>query len=285
MSEDPTILRRRLGRLLRQARNSAKYIQEDVAKELGCRQAKINKIERSLVDIDDADLDKLIVIYGIPDDTASELRLLAARYRDIRPKRPRFPPTWMAYGDLGNDELEAREIRCWHSERIPVPLQSEQYRLALCDASTQTEVTDVLSALRARTQIFRGDDGPYYRAVLSESSLRRMPNGSPDLVVDVAQHLLGLIAEHPNRLELRILTFGAPIRYVDTDFVILQFPEGDVTDYTYVEDPGGARTIRKEKEITPFRAHWTELHDAALGRADTEIFLSKLAHGNDRAND
>jgi hypothetical protein len=186
---------------------------------------------------------------------------------------------------LSDDEQEAREIRCWHSERIPVPLQSEQYRLALCGASTQTEVTDVLSGLRARTQIFTADDGPRYRAILSESSLRRMPGGVPDLVVDVAQHLLRLVDRHEARLELRVLTFGAMVRYVDTDFVILTFDEGDLTDYTYVEYPGGSRTFKKEKELQHFRTHWTDLYDAALGKAETEAFLSKLAQGNDRAND
>lgn len=282
MSEDAHVLRRRLGRLLRRSRTETKLTQAQVGDELGCGQAKINKIERSLVDVDEGDLEKLIGLYQIADEQAAEVRDLAARYRTM-PKRPRFPDAWQAYGELSDEEPEASEIQCWHSERIPVPLQSERYRLELCGAGTQTEVTDVLSGLRARCQIFANQDGPRYRAILSESSLRRMPGGSPDLAVDIAQHLLRLTEMHPARLELRILTFTANVAYVDSDFVILRFADSDLTDYTYLEHPGGAHTFRKKKELKHFHDHWDVLYAAALDDAGTKSFLTDLAQGNGRA--
>jgi hypothetical protein len=266
------------------ARNAAGLTQSKAGSALECGQAKINKMERSLVEVDDGEIDKLIELYKVTDEPASEIRDLATRIRSL-PKRPRFPEAWQAYGELSDEEPEASEIRCWHSERIPVPLQSERYRLALCGARTQTEVTDVLSGLRARSQIFSNQEGPRYRAVLSESSLRRMPGGSSDLVVDVAQHLLRLTEKYATRLELRILAFNANVPYVDSDFVILRFTDDDLTDYTYLEHPGGARTFRKAKELTHFHDHWEMLRKAALDGPSTRSLLTDLAMGTAVRND
>lgn len=273
----PTARRRQLGRALRKAREQAGLTQSTVAKRLGCGQAKINKIETTLVAISLDELETLIALYGIADLKAAELRALASQDHADGPRRTVASPAWSAFEQLRDLEQDARDILCWHSERIPKPLQSEYYLLKQHHADTKTpaDVVRLLRQLEARARIFTIDDPPLYRVILSESSLRRMPGGrSPKLVVDQVEHLLGLMNRY-ERLRLQILTFQAMIAFVDTDFQILRFA-GDEPDFAYVEAAGGARTFERAEEINRFEEHWRELSSAALSLGETKAYLERL---------
>src|SRR2546423_5099692 len=93
----PTARRRHLGRALRKAREGAQLTQSAVAKELGCGQGKVNKIETTLVAISMAELDKMIEIYRIPDERAAELRELASQDQAHGPRRTNLSPAWSAF--------------------------------------------------------------------------------------------------------------------------------------------------------------------------------------------
>jgi transcriptional regulator with XRE-family HTH domain len=273
----PTARRRQLGRALRKAREQADLTQSAVARQLGCGQAKINKIETTLVAISLDELEKLIELYGIPELKAAELRSLASQDLADGPRRTVASPAWSAFEHLRDLEQDARDIMCWHGERIPKPLQSEYYLLKQHHADTKTpaDVVRLVRQLEARARIFTIDNPPLYRVILSESSLRRMPGGhSPKLVVDQVEHLLGLINRH-ERLRLQILTFQAKISFVDTDFEVLRFAS-DETDFAYIEAAGGARTFDRAEEINRFEEHWRELSAAALTLGETRWYLERL---------
>jgi transcriptional regulator with XRE-family HTH domain len=276
VNDDAIARRRRLGRLLRQARKDATLTQSAVAARLGCGQAKINKIERTLVAVSPGELDTLTDLYGLSAEQARELRELAELDQRDGPPRTKYSTAWSAYAELSDHEPEAHEILCWHSERIPTPLQSEPYRLRLHQARTSGDAVRVLSQLRARTQIFTMPEPPRYRVVLSESSLHRMPGGrSTGLVRDQAEHLLGL-TEQFKQIELRILTFDADIPFVDSDFEILRFENAGTEDFTYIECPGGSRKFKTNEELKKFQEHWDLLNAAALDREHSRIFLRGL---------
>jgi transcriptional regulator with XRE-family HTH domain len=280
VTEDATARRKQLGRILRRAREAVRprLTQEAVAAELGCGQAKINKIETTLVAIDPPDLEKMIELYNVPAETATELRELAELDQQNGPARTKFALTLEAFDELSEVETEASEIRCWHSERLPGPLQSEIYRLKLHGLqSTDGEaITQVLRQLRAHTEVFTVAHPPLYRVILSESSLHRMPGGrTPQMVVDQTEHLLKLMDTY-ERLELRILTFDADIPYVDTDFQHLMFDDPAYSEFVYIEYPGGSRKCRSAFELSNCREHWASLDKAALSSADSREFLKEL---------
>jgi len=277
VTRGPTARRLQLGRALRKVREEARLTQSAVAKELGCGQAKINKIETTLVAISPAELEKLIDLYAIPADKAAELKELVSLDHADSPRRTSASPAWSAFEQLRDLEQDAQEILCWHSERIPRPLQSEYYMLRQHhpDTTTTADVVRLLRELEARARVFTVDDPPYYRAILSESSLCRMPGGSsPKLVVDEVEHLLTLMSRH-ERLVLQILTFHADVRFVDTDFQILHFA-GDEPAFAYIESPGGARSFGRPEELKKFEAHWHELHTAALTPEHSKSYLEEL---------
>ncbi len=280
VNEDATARRQQLGRLLRRAREAVrpKLTQEAVAAALGCRQAKINKIETKLVGISRSELEKLIDLYDVSESEAAELRKLAELDQQDGPARTKFGNTLSAFGELGEVEPEASEIRCWHSERLPGPLQSEMYRLRqheplLADGN---EVTRVLRELTARTKVFTVPNPPLYRVILSESSLHRMPGGrTTQMVADQTGHLLRLMDRY-ERLELRILTFDADIPYVDSDFQHLMFDDSVHCEFVYIEYPGGSRKCKNAYELAQCREHWAALSAVALDVADSREFLNGL---------
>jgi transcriptional regulator with XRE-family HTH domain len=273
VTEDATARRQLLGRTLRQLRTEAGFTQTAVARRLDCGQAKINKIERTLVSISLPDLDKLIDVYGVPETKAAELRALATQDHQNGPART----TMSAFTELSDRELEAAEIYCWHSERIPLPLQAETYTIRQWGPNvTNHQVLEVLRARAARMQVLSKPDPPWYRVVLSESSLHRMPGGrTADMVDDQARHLLELMAEH-KRLEVRILPFEADVPYVDSDFQLLLSEDQTFSNFAYLEYPGGSLVRRKACELAEFQAHWAALNTAALDLAETREFLGQL---------
>ncbi len=256
---------RQLGRELRKLRQAAGITQNRAAEWLGCRQAKINKIESSLVRISRSDLDRLLELYEVDPGRAESLRALAKR----QPARRSVdsPPLWRAYEDLTDRELDAQAIFSWHSEGIPVPLCSEAYMLQRVGHHPGTAecVTELLRRRKARSKILFDEGALDYQTILSESALRRMPGGhSPELVVDQMEHMIYLI-KSSHRLTLRILPFAAPLDFVDSDFILLRFPpEIDEKDFAYIEYVSGARNISNASELESFEEHWSRLQAAAL---------------------
>jgi transcriptional regulator with XRE-family HTH domain len=269
--------RRQLGRALRQARKAANLTQATVATSLKCTQGKINKMETTLVSVSQQDLERLVELYHLPADKADELRQMAELDLRDGPSRTKDSAATAAFTDLSELESEAAEILCWHSERIPGPLQSERYMLAQHEPiQRNAEVVRLLRERTARARIFDIDNPPRYRVVLSESALYRVRGGRAGHIgVDQAAHLLHL-ATTRECLELRILEFDADIPFVDADFVLLRFDKAHLDDFAYIEHPGGSRKFVTAAELADFRAHWDQLAAAALSRSASEGFLSGL---------
>lgn len=280
MNEDATARRQQLGRLLRRAREAAELTQTYVAGKLGCGQAKITKIETTLVGISLPELAILIDLYELPAHEAAELRRLTELDQQNGPARTKHSTSPAAFGELTELEPEAREIRCWHSDRIPGTLQSQMYVLAQHEsefAANNAEVTRVLRAWTARTKLFTMENPPRYRAILSESSLRRIrASRATQLGVDQSEHLVKLIDRH-QQLELQILLFDAEIDYVDSDFQHLMFDGDRHGEFVYIEYPGASRKCKSEPVLAKCREEWEKLSAAALDLSESREFLNKIA--------
>lgn len=272
VTQEATARRQLLGRTLRLLRTGAGLTQEAVGEELGCKQAKVNKIERTLCGITMEQLEKLIRLYEVEPEKAAELRELAAQDLKNGPVRT----SGSAYTELTDLELEASEILCWHQCRIPGPLKSQPYALAqLPPKLTTGKLTEVLRKRAARERVLKMPNPPSYRVILDESSFYRLPGGcTPEMQNEQASHLLKLVSEHP-RLELRVLLFETPVPHVDTDFELVTFNgRPGFRDFVYVEDSGGPRRRDKKGELERFRAHWALLDAAACDVTETKEFLA-----------
>lgn len=259
--------RRRLGVELRQARLAAGLTQAHVAEELGCTQSKILKIEAATSQLRPADLTKLVELYQVPPDKAHGIRQLAAIV-------PRTGPITSdsAYVRMLELEQRADEIFSLHCERIPMALQHERYLLAQVEGDVNPNMLMTHQSERAR--VFSGPTPTRYSVVLSESSLRRMPGGRSNLVIDQVAHLVRL-AEEYDALSVQILPFDADIAYVPADFMILQFPEAS-GDVVYVESSVDGRLLTSAGVVAAHRRMWNEVRAAALDADESQRFLRDL---------
>lgn len=273
MAEETTERLFQLGRELRAARERARLTQQDVARALGCGQGKVQKIEGATTEsVARDELEVMLDLYRITGPERSRLAALAGRRRRGGRAGRRQP---VAFERLIDAEADAAEILVWHHERIPGPLQSEHYMLKQFALDGVENVVPPLRKRLGRTVVFTVENPPRYRAVLSESSLHRMPGGrTPALVVDQAEHLLRLCDTHA-RLDLRILTFAADVPFIEPDFTVLRFAGGR-KDFAYEENLIGTRTSAARKVVDKCRASWDQLHRAALGADDTKKFLQDL---------
>jgi transcriptional regulator with XRE-family HTH domain len=263
--------RGRLGAALREARLAAGLTQARAAAALGCRQGKINKIETTQVAISPKDLSRLLEIYQPADDLGTSIRMLAAHLGPT--SGARLNPQFLRLLEL---EQQADEILSLHSERLPGPLQSEYYMLTQFKlAGDPTDLVTLLYDRQERARLFTVDDPPRYRAILSESSLHRMPGGrTPPLVIDQAEYLLALDQAH-ERVDIQILTFDADIPFLDADITILRFAEG-TPDLAYVEYATEGRMFRSAKPVADRVDYWNRVQRAALSVEDSRKFLQEL---------
>lgn len=271
-----TSRRKQLGNELRHARTAVKLTQQQVAAVLGCTQGKINKIESGAVGVKLGDVRTMLDTFGITGDEAETLldlaRAAAGQRGNWSGYRAVVPHWFRTFTDL---EPAAAEIMTWHGERIPGPLQSEHYMLK---QFTEAGVTDVTSLVRNRLDrkaVFDQQQPPYYRFILSESSLRRAPGGhAPAVMLDQVEHLLALGSRE--RIYVHVLPFGARLAAVPNDFTIMRFPDR-TRDFVYVEHSAGGLYLDEVKDFQLFVDAWDRLRGAALERHDTRQFLQELA--------
>jgi transcriptional regulator with XRE-family HTH domain len=248
--------------------------QASVAKILDRSQGQVHKIEKGSAMISPEGLAKLTERFEIPPDVASELRELLAAAKDDQNNAAELPD-WSAFQELIRHEAAASKILCWHSERIPGPLQCEPYIIqVMTEVYGDVDTTEVIKLRKARSELLTKPDMPDYHVILSESSVLRTIAGREHILTDQVEHLLTLVNTY-ERLSLQILPLRADLLFVDSDFELLRFDDRK-GDFAYVEYPGGARRVRDRKDLKKIDDHWTRLHTAALSRVDSKTFLENL---------
>ncbi|OLR95466.1 helix-turn-helix domain-containing protein [Actinokineospora bangkokensis] len=271
--------RRALARRIQAARQAGSMTQAELAEHLGCTQSKVQKIEAAKVGVKAEELRLMLRVLATPDAEAKEMVLLAERLSERRMRSGLQETDEFAL--LVDLESTAETILSWHTERIPGPLQSERYMLKQFEVAwrggvTQSAVTERFRRRQARREIFTTADPPAYRAVLSPSCLQRLPGGrTRGLVLDQVEHLLSMVAAHPN-LDLRVLPYEAPLSHVHSGFTLLDFRGGDPESFAYIELPGDARTITSTAKLNAYRTEWQRIAEAALDREASADFLRAM---------
>jgi hypothetical protein len=250
--------------------------QQDVAEILACGQGKINKIESGAVSVKPADLKRMLEAYEVGKAEADMMTELARSSSGQRGQwtgyRSAVPHWFRTFTDL---EPAASEILSWHGERIPGPLQSEHYMLKQFSEARATDVTSQVRNRLERKRVFELKRPPYYRFILGEAALRRMPGGpDPSVALDQVQHLLELEEAYP-RTFLHILRLDAKIAYVPNDFTIMRFSD-TTRDFVFVEHAAGGMYIDDEGDFELFVDSWDRLRGPALERNETVEFLKNL---------
>lgn len=250
--------------------------QQDVARVLGCGQAKINKIESGAVAVKLGDLRQLLGAYDVLPVQRQTLLDLARSGTNERGQwsgyRAVVPHWFRTFTDL---EPAASEILSWHGERIPGPLQSEHYMLKQFSEARATDVTAQVRNRAERKQIFDSEHPPYYRFIIGEAALRRAPGGpSAAVSLDQAQTLLQLSRAYKKTF-IHILPFAARLPFVPNDFTVMRFAD-TTKDFVFVEHAAGGVYIEDEDDFALFIDAWDRLRGAVLEQNESADFLEGL---------
>lgn len=251
--------------------------QQEVADLLGCGQAKINKIESGAVAVKQTDLSRMLEAFEVSKAQAEALVDLARSATSNRGHwtgyRAVVPHWFRTFTDL---EPAAAEILSWHGERIPGPLQSEHYMLKQFSEARVADVTSLVRNRLERRKILDAKWPPYYRFILGEGALHRMPGGpNPSISLDQVEYLLDLEKRYP-RTFIHVLPFDAKLSFVPNDFTIMRFSDA-TRDFVFIEHAAGGIYIDDTRDFELFVDSWDRLRGSALERNETVDFLQHLA--------
>ncbi|RDI42467.1 helix-turn-helix domain-containing protein [Nocardia mexicana] len=277
-----------LGREIEHMINTAGLSQNEAAKIIETSQSRIAMLTNGASSITVGDLERLATELGFTDtgylDTLKELR------RDNHKRGFWNSGYRRAYIEelrlLVDLEAHASLLRVAEAEIMPGLIQCESYIRALHEPEHPTEpdpdqvtVEDSVQARLARQQILTESQSPEFRAILSESCLRREYGGRA-VMVEQLEHLLTL-SRRPNIL-LQVLPFTVTTHGAGMEdrFTLIRVPSpgaaGDL-DMAIVESQGDIRYIDDKPAVTAREAVWSRLSAAALGVEDSRTFIEHVA--------
>jgi transcriptional regulator with XRE-family HTH domain len=282
-SSGSAVVRRRLGRALRQLREDANIRIERAARELECSTAKISRLENGLGPAKTVEVRALLDLYGLHDpDRRARFERWAAQTKSSG--------WWEADSDLTTENLartlavetEAVGIRTYCTPVFPTVLQTPEYALAHVRAwapeLSRSDAERMVDMRLARQAAVLGRETELrYDAVIDEGAVRRQV-GSPKILADQLGWLADLLdrreAEGRDDISVRVLPFtaGVPGRALSS-FAI--FTPRDVEFDPIVaicESTGGEVWYETSDEIEPLAALFDQLKARALPpRASREV--------------
>jgi AcrR family transcriptional regulator len=261
----PTVVRRQLGRRLRQLRGvSGMSVDEVVAERyLGISRAKLFKLEAGKHAVKPQDIAVLCARYGVSPEETETLQALALATQDAS--------WWHVYGDDAVPEwfslfveLEpaATSIRKYEAEFVPGLLQTRDYAWAVFRAfqpdAEDAEIERRVAVRMERQTIFDIARPRRLHTVLNEAVLLRNVGG--DDVIDAQLAALRRAAARPEiTIDVLPLRAGAHAA-MNGSFTILDFANPDEDpSVAYVETASSAAYLQKPAELERYDTIFTQI--------------------------
>ncbi|BAC72361.1 XRE family transcriptional regulator [Streptomyces avermitilis] len=268
-----------LGSHLRRLRESRGITREAAGYSIRASESKISRMELGRVSFKTRDVEDLLTLYGITDDSERTSLLSLAKeanvagwwhsYSDVLPS---WFPTYVGL------EGAAHLIRSYEVQFVHGLLQTEAYAHAVVARGMQgASAADIdrRVALRLERQKYlAAKSAPEFHVVLDEAALRR-PYGDRTVMRGQLQHLID-ISERPNvRLQVTPFSFGGHSGESGS-FTILSFPESDLSDVVYLEQLTSALYLDKREDVTQYEGALKQLQQDSPGPAESRDLLRGL---------
>jgi hypothetical protein len=261
----PTVVRRQLGRRLRQLRDVTGMSVDQVVAErhLGISRAKLFKLEAGKHAVKPQDIAVLCARYGVSAKVTSTLQALALATQDAS--------WWHVYGEDAVPEwfslfmdLEpvATMIRQYEAEYVPGLLQTRDYAWAIYRAARpdaeNAEIERRVTIRMERQKIFNRARPPQLHAVLNEAVLLRTIGDSEVMAAQLAA--LHTAAQRPEiAIDVLALRAGAHAA-MNGSFAVLDFPNPrEDPSMAYVETAISAAYLQKPAEIARYDTIFTQI--------------------------
>ncbi|MER6050652.1 helix-turn-helix transcriptional regulator [Streptomyces sp. NPDC001793] len=173
-------------------------------------------------------------------------------------------------------ELEAEAISLWHycGSVLHGLLQTREYArelLAMGGLKAQ-ELDQQVDARIGRQKVLEGDDGPPFRAILSEAALRNSLRDSREWQQQLKY--LVEVSRRPN-VTLYLLPFGGGLHgLMDTAVTFLRLLDGRTV--TYVENVVGSEMIQEASRVEDLQRRYDAIRDMALNPAESLSFILRM---------
>ncbi|MEU1800196.1 helix-turn-helix transcriptional regulator [Streptomyces sp. NPDC019937] len=244
-----------LGSQLRRLREARGITREAAGYSIRASESKISRMELGRVSFKARDIEDLLTLYGVTEETERAALLGLAREANLT-------GWWHSYGDVLPGwfqtyvglEGAASHIAVYEVQFIHGLLQTEGYAHAVvtrgqpqaCDAEVERRV-----ALRLeRQKLLVSERAPAFHVVLDEAALRR-PYGGPEVMRAQIQHLIS-VSEAPN-VRLQVMPFALGGHAGESGaFTLLRFPESDLPDVVYLEQLTSALYLDKPDEVAHY---------------------------------
>jgi hypothetical protein len=195
------------------------------------------------------------------------------------------PDWWRAYRDVVPDwfgpylslEQAASIIRGYEAQFVPGLLQTEDYaravlRLGHGDAPA-AEVERRVGLRMKRQQLLRRPAAPRLWVIIDEAALRAVVGGTATMRAQL-RHLTE-VAELPC-VSIEILPSRTGHAAPGGPLTILRFPEDEIPDMVYLEQPSGAVYVDKLADIDRYRHIMNSLSVQAEPPTATTMILHQI---------
>lgn len=279
----PAVRGRRLAAELRRLRERTGLTGDEVAHELGWSGSKISRIELHRIGVKQADLRRLLDLYGVEEPHRSQLLALARESTSktwLEVVTANFPPEQAAYIRA---EAEAQCAWAWEPQVVPGLLQTSEYAKAVMQgweqmfALSPAETDRRIQARIVRQQLLTTNPPLQLSVVMDESVLSRRYGGK-----DVMRRQLEKLVEFsllPN-IKVRLLRLDANHPVGCGGFYGLEFPrahEVSLPDLVAVEHLLGSYYIEDPEETYKFRVTFDKLMASSLDATESRALIRQAA--------
>lgn len=273
----PTIIRRRIGSLLRQYREAhiPKILSKAAAAHLGVEPSVIGRLERGEYRIKPHQIESLLQLYEIDDPgTLKEMKRAAAEPVDAGwwyPYRRVLMPSFLDFITL---ETEATEILAVMPAGVYGLLQCPSYAREIQESApvkSTRQLSDLLVSVRlARQQVIMRTRSPAnLRCIMAAATFH---SASPS-VADQIRHLLS--AARQDNVTIQVMPLEAPVgMHIDVQSNLLKFREPWPRVSYEVGLSGGVINDSLEA-VQRAQEAFSSLEEAALGVEETRAFLEE----------
>lgn len=272
----PTMVRRQLGRQLKQLREAAGLTADVAAAQLEWSRSKLWRIENGRVPVRALDVEAMCRRYDAPAAVADVLMDMARASKD--------KGWWHPYGEAVPEWFEvyvgmegaSKRLRMYESELVPGLLQTPDYAAEVFRAfradHTPDEVERRVKVRMERQAVLDRTPPPQLHVVLNEAVLRR-PVGSSDVMAEQLQQLADLNERRHVAVEILPFAAGAHPGMMGP-FVILDFPSKDDPSVVYLDTPTGAMYLEESHELARYGAMFDDLAKLATPLAEARDLLA-----------
>jgi hypothetical protein len=271
-----TIAKRRLARLLTEARENSGYTANTVCDILNWGRGKVGRFEANQWKRPElSDIRDLVRIYDLPDDERQQIEDLAVKAR--------ARAWWRDVPEIFDSEFpgfenDATTIALFKPLVLPGLMQTSAYAEALMRAGPRPPAwrRKALAARMRRQEILSRADGtaPAVHAVITEASLLYKWGAREDRREQI-EHLVDLAKQR--NIDLRVQRFedGPPVGMVSM-IDIFGFRD-DEPDLVFIETDYAIEEVSRPESVRSYTESFERARDAAIEPADTIGYLERLA--------